>query len=273
MKISERENEFVLRYFQRGKLDTQEALRRVKARAGEEEGSTWLGHVKAHRISMRWAIALAASFLLLLSFSTYTWLKPKDVMLQADSQVLTCHLPDGTQVTLAPHSSLSYQEDDCRRVEMTGCAYFQVKHDEEHPFDVIGKRGHVRVLGTQFQVDERTETPVVIVASGKVFFSARDEQDGVLLTKGEQARLLQGAEKPELQGECNVNEVAWATHQLHFDNTPLKEVLEELSKYNHGINLQASDTNKRLTGDFCTDSIPMAIQIIEKTLDVKITSR
>ena len=34
MKVNDREQEFVFRYFQSGKLDTQKALRKVKAGCG-----------------------------------------------------------------------------------------------------------------------------------------------------------------------------------------------------------------------------------------------
>lgn len=276
MIVSDKEQKFVFRYFHLGKLDTQKALLKVKARSGTAGHFDQLEIVRQNMVSVRpfrW-IAVAASFLVLL-VSAYSLLHPShdSITLVSDAEVLTFQLPDSTQVTLAPHSSLSYQEDDCRKVEMTGCAYFQVKHDEKHPFDVNGERGHVRVLGTQFQVDERTDTSVVMVTSGMVFFSARDAKDGVLLTKGKQARLLQGADKPEMMGKCNVNEVAWATHRLHFDDTPLPEVLQELSKFDNGSELKASDTNKRLTGDFCTDSIQRAILIIEQTLDIKISPK
>lgn len=168
-----------------------------------------------------------------------------------------------------PHSSLSYQKNDCRKVEMKGCIYYQVKHDEQHPFDVMGEHGHVRVLGTQFMVDERTDAPEVMVTSGKVLFTARNSEDGVFLIKGKRARLLKGAAQPKLLADYDINDVAWATHRLHFDNTPLSEVLEELSKLS-GTSYTASDESKRLTGDFDTNSIPQVIQVIEETLGVQI---
>ena len=62
---------------------------------------------------------------------------------------------------------------------------------------------------------------------------------------------------------------AWATHRLHFNNTPLSEVLEELTELS-GVKYTASDESKRLTGDFETDSIPQVIQVIEETLGVQI---
>lgn len=271
MKVSDREKDFVFRYFQSGKLDTPKAWQKIKASV-EASGQT-VHSKKAIIVRMkplRWVV-VAASLLVLLAVGTYVFLQPKVVNVASGSEVLAYHLPDGTQVTLAPHSSLSYREDDCRKVEMTGRVYFQVKHDEEHPFDVNGERGHVRVLGTRFQVDERTVTPVVIVTNGMVFFSARDAKEGVLLTKGKQARLLPGSKTPELMPVCDVNDVAWATHLLHFDNTPLSEVLQKLAEHGNGVGLTATDLNKRLTGDFCTDSINQSIRIIEQTLDVKIT--
>ena len=275
MKANNREQDFVLRYFQSGKLDTQRALRKVKARlasfSSESEEMPKAREVRLGRY--RW-LAVAASLLVLVAVGAYTLLLPKTVAFTSDSEVMACHLPDGTQVTLAPHSSLSYQEDNCRKVKMEGCAYFQVKHDEQHPFDVDGERGHVRVLGTQFVVDERKAgTAEVMVTSGRVFFSARDSQKGVLLTKGKRARLVSGAEGPELLASCDVNDAAWATHQLHFVNTPLSEVFRRLSECNGGVYLHASDMSKHLTGDFTTDSLQQTIKIIEQTLDVRITER
>ena len=265
MKVNEREQEFVLRYFQSGRLDTKQALQNVKARLSNPSKSKGV-----YRLRYRW-IAVAASLLILVAVGAYTLLQPKTITLVSDSEVMACHLPDGTQVTLSPHSSVSYREDDCRKVEMKGCAYFQVKHDELHPFDVNGERGHVRVLGTQFMVDERRQEAVdVMVTSGKVFFSARESQEGVLLVKGKQARLAWGTRKPEMIEGYDVNDVAWATHQLHFDNTPLSEVLRRLSECNGGKKLGASDLDKRLTGDFTTNSLQQTIEIIEQTLDVKI---
>ena len=118
-------------------------------------------------------------------------------------------------------------------------------------------------------VDERTDAPEVMVTSGKVLFTVRNSEEGVFLIKGKRARLLKGAAQPKLLADYDINDVAWATHRLHFDNTPLSEVLEELSKLS-GTSYTASDESKRLTGDFDTNSIPQVIQVIEETLGVQI---
>ena len=143
------------------------------------------------------------------------------------------------------------------------------KRNSKRPFDVMGEHGHVRVLGTQFMVDERMDAPEVMVTGGKVLFTARNSEEGVFLTKGKRARLLKGAAQPELLADYDINDVAWATHRLHFNNTPLSEVLEKLTELS-GVRYTASDESKRLTGDFETDSIPQVIQVIEETLGVQI---
>lgn len=57
---------------------------------------------------------------------------------------------------------------------------------------------------------------------------------------------------------------------FHFDNTPLHEVLDELSAY-YGVRLSADQEGKRLTGDFEADSLDMTIRLIEEVLDVTIS--
>lgn len=275
MKTNKNEQDFVLRYFLSGKLNTQAAWCKVQNRVhGErrEEALHSSSGISSHGHSrrLRW-IAIAASLLILVAVGAYTLLMPKTITWKTERQVMAYDLPDGSHVTLSPYSSISYSEDNCREVEMTGCVYYQVRHDERHPFDVVGKRGHVRVLGTQFMVDERTDAPEVMVTSGKVMFTARDATSGIFLTKGKRARLSQGADKPEFLAGYDVNDVAWATHRLHFENTPISDVLEELSKLS-GAHYEPSDETKRLTGDFDTDSIPQVIQVIEETLGIRIAS-
>lgn len=57
---------------------------------------------------------------------------------------------------------------------------------------------------------------------------------------------------------------------FHFDNTPLREVLDELSNY-YGVTLTADQEDKRLTGDFEADSLNMTIRLIEEVLDITIS--
>jgi transmembrane sensor len=84
-----------------------------------------------------------------------------------------------------------------RNITMRGMAYFSVKHDELHPFTVNGDIGTIKVLGTHFQFDETTSSnATVYVEQGKVLFSAEDQKQGLVLTKGMKAVLYKGTTKP-----------------------------------------------------------------------------
>ncbi|MDO5526782.1 MAG: FecR domain-containing protein [Prevotella sp.] len=183
-------------------------------------------------------------------------------------------------MTLAPHSSLTYSGDDCRNVEMQGKIYFEVRHDEEHPFDVRGGAAHVRVLGTQFEVDDRASSASqsapsasVFVTGGRVLFAAlHRDSEGVILGKGMKAVLPRGAALPVLSEDADINEVAWATHKIHFSDAPMNEVLRVLGEY-YGMRLTASDMSKRLTGDFDARNRQQVIQVIEETLGIEIKEK
>lgn len=274
MTTDKRETDFVLRYFAAGRLNTTKALQQVKLRAG-------IAASAPSRLSLRrrWA-AVAAGIAVLIAFGAYMLSDASTVTLHTADAQQAFTLPDGTRVTLAPHSSLTYSEDDCRNVEMQGKIYFEVRHDEEHPFDVRGGAAHVRVLGTQFEVDDRASSASqsapsasVFVTGGRVLFAAlHRDSGGVILGKGMKAVLPRGAARPVLSEDADINEVAWATHKIHFSDAPMDEVLRVLGEY-YGMRITASDTSKRLTGDFDARNRQQVIQVIEETLGIEITEK
>lgn len=274
MTTDKRETDFVLRYFAAGRLNTAKALQQVKLRAG-------IAASAPSRLSLRrrWA-AVAAGIAVLIAFGAYMLSVPSTVTLHTADAQQAFTLPDGTRVTLAPHSSLTYSGDDCRNVEMQGKIYFEVRHDEEHPFDVRGGAAHVRVLGTQFEVDDRASSASqsapsasVFVTGGRVLFAAlHRDSGGVILGKGMKAVLPRGAARPVLSEDADINEVAWATHKIHFADAPMDEVLRVLGEY-YGMRLTASDMSKRLTGDFDARNRQQVIQVIEETLGIEIKEK
>lgn len=274
MTTDKRETDFVLRYFAAGRLNTAKALQQVKLRAG-------IAASAPSRLSLRrrWA-AVAAGIAVLIAFGAYMLSVPSTVTLHTADAQQAFTLPDGTRVTLAPHSSLTYSGDDCRNVEMQGKIYFEVRHDEEHPFDVRGGDAHVRVLGTQFEVDDRASSASqsapsasVFVTGGRVLFAAlHRDAEGVILGRGMKAVLPRGAARPVLSEDADINEVAWATHKIHFADAPMDEVLRVLGEY-YGMRLTASDMSKRLTGDFDASNRQQVIQVIEETLGIEIKEK
>lgn len=260
--------DFVLRYYKFRHFDTNKAIRRFEKRTTQI------------RTNYRpyWYSGVAATILLCIAFSFYFYnTEPKDdwIRLTAGNSIETFLLPDSTAVTLSPQSTVTYQSSDFRnkrRINMTGKVFFAVTKDTKHPFEVYGQLSRATVLGTRFQVSESSQESNVYVVSGKVLFAAKEQQEGIILTKGMEATLTCGRQKPEVVTPGSINQTAWATKRFFFDNTPISEVLSELSSFYH-IQLTADDTGKRLNGEFTTNSLDEIIDLIENVLQIKIQKR
>ena len=152
-------------------------------------------------------------------------------------------LPDGSVVTLAPHSCLRYAlpfgKTD-RTVALTGQAFFSVIRNIHTPFFVFTDAVVTRVLGTSFTVTNRAGQPTtVIVRTGRVsVYNRRTFQTGskvatagLVLVPNQQATFQQVdgllsrslIEKPlPLPGK--------AVNALDFENQPVSDVVDALVK-------------------------------------------
>lgn len=198
-------------------------------------------------------------------------------------------LPDSSSVTLAPGATLRLQRHkDNRLVQMTGKVYFKVRHDDRAPFRIDAGSGVVKVLGTRFQVDAPDSISVSVVSGKVLFMASRSDEEGLILTKGQSAVLHQGSSAPTRLTPKHPNPAAWATGEFIYDNTPLPEVLSELSEY-YGVTLTVSDAGQALSGlsdstqsmesrclsgEFSTSSLPEIINLINSALgtDIRIES-
>ncbi len=91
-------------------------------------------------------------------------------------------LPDSTSVWLNNETRFKYASDygTNRQVELSGEAYFDVKHDEKHPFIVHIGDQQIRVLGTRFSVNAYPEDRIIetSLVSGSVKFESNSKIDG-----------------------------------------------------------------------------------------------
>src|SRR5690606_8372692 len=140
-------------------------------------------------------------------------------------------LADGTHVWLNAASSLKYSNafnDVERTVELTGEAYFEVKHMPDKPFKVISQNQTVKVLGTHFNINSYKKEPDIktTLLEGSVDVS-NDRGKLILLKQGEQsvntANMIS-------KRKVSVEEVlAWKSGFFHFENASLETVLNQLS--------------------------------------------
>lgn len=266
--------DFVAKSYEENRFDPKKALARSQNGSLRRSLSLSKRTVMLKRIAGVAAAAAVGIFLYLSWLTSWTGYAAYDI-----AQTFT--LPDSSSVTLAPGSTLRLQKHkDKRLVQMTGKVYFNVRHDDRAPFRVNAGSGFVKVLGTRFQVDSRDPISVSVV-SGKVLFSAiRSGEEALILTKGQSAVLDPAASKPVEITPKHPNPAAWATGEFIYDNTPLPEVLSELSEY-YDVTLVAFDAghssgeSRRLSGEFSTSSLQEILNLINSALgtDIQIESQ
>lgn len=256
---NEKQMEFVLKHYQDGRFDPEKGLKRFKS---NKRKSRWGYYVTA----------VAAAAVVLVVLFNFSPIFSNEVVLIASGSKETFILPDSSIVTLSEGGSLSYNKrgfsKNERRLFLSGKGYFDVTKNPSKPFIVATENGFVKVLGTEFLLED---WPVarVYVYDGKVLFSKSEKSQGVILEKGEGALLPKGGIKPNILEKGGENAIAWMRGTFVFNNTPLKEVLLVLGNY-YGVSFGATDLKKRLTGEFGTEDLDLIVTTIESALDVKI---
>ena len=183
-------------------------------------------------------------------------------------------LSDGSVVYMNSESRLKYPVkfiEDKRVVKLEGEAYFDVTHDEQHPFIVHTEQLNVKVLGTGFNVmaykgDARTEVTLV---HGKVDVKSKNISE--ILTPSRQFVMNNDTREYEVRS-VNVNTyVDWKNGILNFDAMPLEELGEKVSRW-YGVKFFFSKESLKylkFSGAFKKyNNIDYILDLIEATTDV-----
>lgn len=164
-------------------------------------------------------------------------------------------LPDGSVVTLAPESRISYANSfdsaATRDVYLSGEAFFSVVKNQHQPFRVFSNEIITKVLGTSFSVKsfEKDSTIQIIVKTGKVSVytqagknrASHDDKNklgGILLTANQQlvyAKIPQTFQKVIAESP-SIIEPTMINPNMAYDDVPLHEVFQQLSAA-YGINI------------------------------------
>ena len=144
-------------------------------------------------------------------------------------------LSDGTMVWLNSETQLRVPTTfvgEERRVFLSGEAYFAVTKDKRKPFIVETDMGNVKVYGTEFNIkryqDEKQLKATLV--EGVIGFSS-DRITELKLKPGDQLRLAEGSETPEVKQVKIYNEIAWRNKQFSFENKTLEEIMRDLERW------------------------------------------
>lgn len=187
---------------------------------------------------------------------------PQWVTLQANAGTRTYFdLPDGTLVYLNAGSTLSYPQSfdaEERKVLLAGEAYFEVAHQQKQTFivGVAGDRYQVKVMGTTFTIRAYPDTRLVstTLVEGSVGLVVKRPDGKVceqVMVPSEKAVCDLNTGKINIQRVDPAIETAWIEGKLIFKDTPLAEVLRNLSSY-YNVDFAVQDT---AITDYCITGI------------------
>lgn len=209
-------------------VDTEKAWARIEPQLKERTLKVNLFHKKAWFYSAAAAIALVlVAALLYLSHETDT----QTVRYADITQTENVLLPDGSEVTLYPHSTLAFRYADdgiARQVELTGKAFFHVKNRDNAPFKISTPSITVEVLGTSFLVDAAHDSKSgVFVKSGRVKVST--SHNNVILEANEKVEVTDGQMTLGLIDDP-ASFFGEGDSILVFKNSPIATVVQEVER-------------------------------------------
>lgn len=218
----------------------------------------------------RW-MAVAAALLFLVGavwvFRTSGWPTAdlRREMAAADQPFRAVELPDGSKAWLRSGSTIEFPDRfDARerRIYLNGEAFFEVASEAGRPFRVgMAGGGLIEVLGTAFNARTGAESRSVLVQHGTVRFLPEKGAEGVRLTVGMRAEFKSASRQLRVSKRASFNELSWKNGGLEFVATPLKEVVEDISRH-YGVQLSLQQP---ALAD-CLYTAPRTNQSLEKVL-------
>ena len=180
----------------------------------------------------------------------------------------TIDLPDASSVVINALSEIQYDKDLWKKeriIELSGEAFFDVEKGSS--FIVNTKSGSVSVLGTEFNVKQRSDYFEVYCYEGRVQVSSGAIEE--FLEAGEHLRLA--GEQLEL-GKHTYSKPGWTQNLSSFQKVPFREVIADLERqYDIRVSLKSFQPDTLFTGAFVHDDLENALLSITEPLDLKYT--
>jgi len=157
-------------------------------------------------------------------------------------------LSDRTKVFLNAGSRLVYPENftgDTREVMLVGEAFFEVQHDQNHPFLVHVGDLRIKVLGTRFNISAYPADNVIetVLAEGKVSMEQYDAgffDQATELVPNQMASFNRTTKTTNVRTVDTDNYTLWTSGVLKFESTDLNRILKQVERF-YNIRFHFSD--------------------------------
>lgn len=178
-------------------------------------------------------------------------------------------LPDGTSGFLNSGSTLTYSIPfaNNRSVDLQGEAWFDVVHDERHPFEIGAGTSAVRVLGTSFNVSayENENYIEIVLAEGSIEFRANHSSSYILLIPDE--RMVYNGESINIEKTDPSKYKGWTEGKLIFRGDNMADVARRLERW-YNIEVEVADVTLNdyiFRATFDDDSLNEVLRLLSMT--------
>ncbi|HSI75427.1 MAG TPA: FecR domain-containing protein [Lunatimonas sp.] len=190
-----------------------------------------------------WKYAAAASILGVLAVAAWLimpfWTEPSDLLTYSApfGEVREVSLPDGSLVSLNANSEISWHKDwkssGQRTVLLKGEAFFDIESlPDQMPFVVETGEVTLKVIGTSFNVNHRTETVEIYLDEGLLNVHLKGtESDAIEMVPGDRLHVNPAKKEVDLvPNHTLIQAASWKKGVLNFRDQTLAEVLVKLTQ-------------------------------------------
>jgi ferric-dicitrate binding protein FerR (iron transport regulator) len=195
---------------------------------------------------------------------------------RSNENVLTDTLPDGSVVILNKKSLISYPKQfsgNIRDVNLEGEAFFTVTPDKNKPFVIHSGDVGIKVVGTSFNVRNTLDKTEVIVETGIVEVSKKEQ--AVELNPWEMAIVYKNQPAPLKKKNSDELYNYYRTKEFVCNSTPLWKLVEILNEA-YGANIViANDRLKdlQLNTTFRSEGLDEILKVIKATFNIQIEKK
>lgn len=254
--------------------DVIDTIENVDAQSALEEVNKSIKKRSNRRLLHQVQKAAALLTLPLIAVALYFMMKQDPVeqiiVKSTPGMVAYFDLPDGTTVALNSGSELEYPdrfEGESRNIRLKGEAFFDVKKSDKRFLVNLYDKVQVEAYGTKFNVEafEKNDFLAVSLVSGSVGVKYRDKNNNkeeIILDEGEKIIYSRKNKSLDISSGTIAMDTAWKDGKIVLQNTPLDEVLKQLSKRFDAEFIVKNNKLKeeRFTGTFETQHLYLILE-------------
>jgi transmembrane sensor len=227
----------------------------------------------AFRLRRAWPAALAAAVALFAVVLTWPLLPisnpaPRDYQASASASRRIA-LDDGSEILLAPGSSVRVSGRRQDHVELQGVAYFDVPHDPRRTLLVSAGEFAIRDIGTRFEVVSGRHALKVSVAEGSVTVNLPGGAGSLAVTAGKRLLVSGQSLVAEYASIAEADVAGWRDGRLVFHNEPLSMVVQQISPHaGVAVTVDSDIAARRFSGVLAIGDGSQLVSRLEEIMDL-----